>query len=96
MFMSKLLSYARGTLIVFLMVAIATIAVPYDNALSGGNWGGGAQLGPQVEGNQNTRVSAIGTRLPPLQPVLRHLRPATYLSKKTSLMVLPGRSPSRW
>ena len=33
--MSLFISYARKTLIVVLMVAIATIAVPYDDALAG-------------------------------------------------------------
>ena len=57
--MKSLLHTARKTLILILMVAIATIAVPYDDALAGGRLTGGAQLGPQLAGNQSTRASAI-------------------------------------
>jgi hypothetical protein len=57
--MKSILHAARSILIIVLIVAIATIAVPYDNALAGGRLTGGAQLGPQLQGNQNTRASAI-------------------------------------
>lgn len=58
--MSTFLHYARSLLIVILIVAIATIAVPYDDALAGGVPGGTAQeptLRQDVQANRSSAIS---------------------------------------
>ncbi|MBP9717155.1 MAG: hypothetical protein KBD44_00385 [Candidatus Pacebacteria bacterium] len=57
--MSKIISFARSLLIIILMVAIATIAVPYDNALAGSSLSGTYTEGTGQRALQQQRISAV-------------------------------------
>jgi hypothetical protein len=57
--MKNLLTISRHSIIIVLMVSIATVAVPYDDALARGPLTGNATEGTQLKNAANLKITAI-------------------------------------